>query len=140
MTVEGNKALVRRMEDEIFNKRRLDAIDEFISPDYVLRTAATGMPAGRDAVRGSIAAYLAGFSDLRISVDELVAEGDRVVGLFTFTGTHDGDLFGIPPTGRAISVRQMAMYRIRDGQVVEEWEVSDQLALMQQVGAIPAEA
>ncbi|MEX1253888.1 MAG: ester cyclase [Dehalococcoidia bacterium] len=137
---DENKALVRRMEDEIFNKRRLAAVDEFIAPDYVLRTAAEGAPSGRDAVRDSIAAYLAGFPDLRISVDELVAEDDRVVGCFTFTGTHDGDLFGMPPTGLRISVRQIAIYRIRDGRVVEEWEVSDQLGLMQQVGAIPSEA
>jgi steroid delta-isomerase-like uncharacterized protein len=126
------------MEDEIFNKRRLDAVDEFIAPDYILRTAAQGMPNGRDLARDAIAAYLAAFPDLNIEVEELVAEDDRVVGCFRFTGTHQGDLFGIAPSGARIYVRQIAIYRIREGQIVDEWEVSDQLGLMQQVGAMPA--
>lgn len=137
---KDNKALVRRMEEELFNKRNVAAVDEFLAPGYVLRTAGEGMPNDREAVREAIAAYLAGFPDLHISIDELLADGDRVVGRFTFTGTHDGELFGIPPTGRLISVRQVAIYRIADGQVVEEWEISDQLGLMQQLGAIPAPA
>ena len=136
---EDNKALVRRMEDEIFNKRRLDAVDEFISPEYVLRTAPDGVPSNRDAVRDAMAMYLAGFPDLHVSVDQLLAEDDRVVALLTYSGTHEGELFGMPPTGKRISVRQVAMYRVEDGQVAEEWEVSDQLGLMQQLGAIPSE-
>jgi predicted ester cyclase len=84
-----------------------------------------------------MAAYLAGFSDLHVEVDELIAESDKVVARLTYSGTHDGDLFGIPATRRRVSVRQFAVYRITDGKVVEEWEVSDQLGLMQQLGVIP---
>jgi predicted ester cyclase len=135
---QENKDLVSRMEEALFNQRNLDAIDEFISPDYVLRTAPEGTPGGRDAVREYIGAYLAGFSDLRISIDELLADGDRVIGVFTFTGTNDGELFGMPATGKRISVRQIAIYRIVGEQVVEEWEISDQLGLMQQLSVIPA--
>jgi steroid delta-isomerase-like uncharacterized protein len=124
------------MEDAIFNQRNLAAVDEFLSPDYVMRTAPEGAPVGRDAAHESIAAYLAGFSDLRVEIEELLAEDDRVVALLRYTGTHDGQLFGIPPTGRRISVRQLAIYHIEGGTVVEEWEVSDQLGLMQQLGAI----
>lgn len=134
---EVNKDLIRRMEDEIFNKRRAGAVDEFLSPDYVLRTAAEGTPADREVARGAIGMYLAGFPDLRVEVEELVAEGDRVVAVLRYHGTHNGDLFGMPPTGRRISVRQIAVYRIKDGKVIEEWEVSDQMGLMQQLGAIP---
>ena len=137
---EHNKALVRRMEEEIFNKRNLAAVDEFISPDYIVRTAPDGTPADRDAVRGFMAMYLEAFPDLHISIDQLLAVDDKVIGVFTFTGTHGGDLFGLPPTQKRISVRQIAIYRIEDGKVVEEWEVSDQLGLMQQLGAIPATA
>lgn len=135
---EENKALVRHMEEEIFNKRNLAAVDDFISPQYVLHAASEGPSPGRDAIRDSIARYLAGFPDLRISIDQILAEDDKVVGVFTFTGAHDGELFGLPPTGRRISVRQIAVYRIEEGKVVEEWEVSDQLGLMQQLGALPA--
>jgi predicted ester cyclase len=127
------------MEEEIFNRRNLAAIDDFISPSYVLRTAGEGMPNDREAVRQSIAAYVNGFSDLRIACDELLLAGDKVVGRFTFSGTHDSDLFGIPATSKRISVRQIAIYRIEGSQIVEEWEISDQLGLMQQLGVIPAE-
>ena len=128
---------MRRMEEELFDNRNLDALDEFIAAEYALRTAPEGTPAGRDAVRDSIAMYLGAFPDLRISIDELLAVDDKVVGRFTFTGTHEGELMGLAPTGRRIVVRQIAIYRIEGGRVVEEWEVSDQLGLMQQLGAIP---
>ena len=138
--MDDNKALVSRMEEEVFNKRNVAAVDVFISPDYVLRTAPEGTPGDRDAAREAIAMYLQAFPDLHISIDQLLAEDDRVIGVFTFTGTHAGDLFGIPPTQKQVSVRQIAIYRIADGKVVEEWECSDQLGLMQQLGAIPAPA
>jgi len=135
---EENKALVRRMEEEIFNKRNVAAVDEYIAPGYVLRTAPEGMPSDREAVKEFIEMYLEAFPDLQISIDELLAVDDKVVGRFTFRGTHERELMGLPPTGRRISVRQIAIYRIENGKVVEEWEVSDQLGLMQQVGALPA--
>ncbi|SRR6266508_649287 len=136
--MEENKGLVRRMEEEIFNKRNVAAVDEFLAPGYVLRTAPEGTPSSRDAVKQFIGMYLEAFPDLRISIDELLAVEDKVVGRFTFTGTHGGELMGLPPTQRRISVRQIAIYRIENGKVVEEWEVSDQLGLMQQLGALPA--
>jgi len=138
MTVEENKAVVARMEDEFFNRRNLAAIDDFIAPDYVLRATDPALSSGREAIRDSIAAYIAGFSDLRVTIDELIAVDDRVVAVMTFTGTHDGELFGVPPTQRRIRVRQIAIYRIAGGKVVEEWECSDQLALMQQLGVMEA--
>jgi steroid delta-isomerase-like uncharacterized protein len=125
------------MEGEIFNRRNLDAVDQFIAPEYSLRTAAEGTSIGRGEVREAMSAYLNGFSNLHIDIEQLIAVDDRVVGVFIFTGTHDGEMFGMAPTGRRIAVRQIAMYRIAKGQVVEEWEVSDQLGLMQQLGALP---
>ena len=94
-----------------------------------------GAPSGREAIKAYITAYLDGFPDLHIPIDQLLAVGDKVVSVFTFTGTHNGDLFGVTPTGRTISVRQIAIYRLESGQVVDEWEISDQLRLMQQIGA-----
>jgi predicted ester cyclase len=111
------------------------AVDRYVSPAYTLHTAEEGAPSGREAIKAYIAAYLDGFPDLHISIDQLLAVGDKVVGVFTFTGTHKGDLFGVTPTGRTISVRQIAIYRLEGGQVVDEWEISDQLRLMQQIGA-----
>jgi steroid delta-isomerase-like uncharacterized protein len=137
--LEENKQLVRRMEDEIFNRRNLDAVDAFIAPDYTLRTAPPGAPAGRAAVREAIAAYLTGLPGLRVEVELLLAEDDTVAALLTYSGTHDGELFGVPATGRPVRARQIAIYRIDGGRIVDEWEVSDQLGLLQQIGAIPAD-
>jgi predicted ester cyclase len=133
--IDDNLAAVRNMEEELFNHRDPTAIDRYVSPSYTLRTAEDGAPAGREAIKAYIAAYLHGFPDLHISIDQLLAVEDKVVGVFTFTGTHKGDLFGIAPTGRTISVRQIAIYRLEGGQVVDEWEISDQLGLMEQIGA-----
>ena len=132
--VDDNLAFVRRMEEDLFNLRDLTAVDRYVSPAYTLRTAEAGSPSGREAIKAYIAAYLDGFPDLHISIDQLLAFGDKVVGVFTFTGTHDGHLFGVPPTGRTISVRQIAIYRLENGRVVDEWEVSDQQGLMRQIG------
>jgi predicted ester cyclase len=134
--IGDNLALVRSMEEDLFNRRDPTAVDRYVSPAYTLRTAEDGAPSGREAVRTYIAAYLNGFPDLHISIDQLLEVGDKVVGVFTFTGTHQGDLFGVAPTGRSVSVRQIAIYRVEDGQVVDEWEISDQLGLMQQIGAL----
>src|SRR6266851_4421363 len=134
--IDDNLALVRNMEEDLFNHRDLSAVDRYVSPAYTLRTAEEGAPSGREAIKAYIAAYLNGFPDLHISIDQLLAVGDKVVGVFTFTGTHEGDLFGVTPTGRTISVRQIAIYRLEGGQVVDEWEISDQLGLMQQIGAL----
>lgn len=133
--IDDNLALVRNMEEDLFNHRDPSAVDRYVSPNYTLRTAYEGAPSGREAVRTYIAAYLAGFPDLHISIDQLMAVGDKVVGVFTFTGTHTGELFGVTPSGSTISVRQIAIYRVEGGQVVDEWEISDQLGLMQQIGA-----
>lgn len=129
---EENLALVRDMEEDLFNRRDLTAVERYVAPSYTLRTAGSGMPSGRETIRESIAAYLEGFPDLHIWIEQLFAAGDKVVGVFRFTGTHKGELFGVPPTERTISVRQIAFYRIEKGQVVDEWE--DQLGLMQRIG------
>ncbi|MGH7764156.1 MAG: ester cyclase [Candidatus Dormibacteraceae bacterium] len=135
--IEHNLALVRNMEQDLFNRRDVTAVDRYVSPAYTLRTAEEGAPSGREAIKAYIAAYLEGFPDLHISIDQLLAVGDKVVGVFTFTGTHRGHLFGVAPSGRTISVRQIAIYRLENGQVVDEWEISDQLGLMHQIGAEP---
>src|SRR5216683_7270765 len=132
--IDDNLAVVRNMEEDLFNHRDPAAVDRYVSPAYTLRTAEEGAPSGREAIKAYIAAYLDAFPDLHISIDQLLAVGDKVVGVFTFTGTHQGDLFGVTPTGRTISVRQIAIYRLENGQVVDEWEISDQLGLMQQIG------
>src|SRR5258708_30600788 len=132
--IDDNLAVVRNMEEDLFNHRDPAAVDRYVSPAYTLRTADEGAPSGREAIKAYIAAYLDGFPDLHISIDQLLGVGDQVIAVFTFTGTHKGDLFGITPTGRTISVRQIAIYRLEGGQDVDQCEISDQLRLIQQIG------
>jgi hypothetical protein len=82
--IDDNLAFVRSMEEDLFNHRDLTAVDRYVSPAYTLRTAEEGAPSGREAIKAYIAAYLAGFSDLHISIDQLLAVGDKVVGVFTW--------------------------------------------------------
>ena len=138
MTTEDNKGLVRRAWQELMNERDLDAIDKLFTEDYT-HHGGGGEDLGREGIRKRDEGYLNAFSDLEVVVEDLVAEGDRVASRITLTGTHDGELRGIPATGRRATVMGTSIVRIENGQIAEEWEVFDQLGLMQQLGVIPTE-
>lgn len=137
-TIEDNKALVRRYDEEVFARKNLAAIDEFISPDHVDHTLPRGLPAGREGTRQAIHMYVKAFPDLSFTVDDMIAEGDKVVTRYTTHGTHRGPLGPIPPTGRRVAVSSVSIARIADGKIVEEWGLDDQVAMLQQLGVIPA--
>lgn len=136
---EANKALVRREVEEIFSKGNLDAAGEIYAPDYVGHEPTS--PEGARGVEGArrfAAAYREAFPDFRVTVEDQFAEGDRVATRFTARGTHEGELEGIAPTGNRVEIAGLAISRIEDGKVAEDWTVFDALGLMQQIGAIPA--
>jgi steroid delta-isomerase-like uncharacterized protein len=136
---EENKAVVRRFIEEVWNNGNLDAIDELISEDHVDHDPANaGSPGGREGVRAFVQMYRTAYPDTHIEFGEMVAEGDLVAGSWTATGTHQGELMGMPPTGRSIHVTGMGMDRVRNGQIVESWANYDSLGMLQQLGAIPA--
>jgi steroid delta-isomerase-like uncharacterized protein len=138
-TTEENKTVVRRVLEEMFNEGNLDAADELIAPDFVDR-----VPTIPEEVRGPegfkefAAAYRAAFSDLHVEVEEQIAEGDLVATRWTATGTHDGDLMGIAPTGNRVTQPGMDISRVSDGKVAETWEGYNSMVMMQQIGAIPS--
>jgi steroid delta-isomerase-like uncharacterized protein len=136
---EDNKAVVRRFIEEVWNNGNLDAIDELISEDHVDHDPAQAdSPGGREGVRAFVQMYRTAYPDTHIELGEMVAEGDLVAGSWTATGTHQGELMGIAPTGRSITVTGMGMDRIRDGRIVESWANYDALGMLAQLGAIPA--
>ena len=136
---EENKAVVRRFLEEVWNNGNLDVIDELISEDHVNHDPAqAGSPGGREGMRAFVQMYRSAYPDTHIEMGELVAEGDLVAGPWTATGTHRGELMGIPPTGRSITVTGMGMDRVRNGQIVESWANYDSLGMLTQIGAIPA--
>jgi len=137
---EELKAIARR-EMEIFSSGDFSIADEIISPDYVGHDPASPEPIrGPEGVKAQAAGYRAAFSDLTFTVDSQVAEGEYVVTRWTARGTHDGELFGIAPTGRSVTSSGISIERVVDGKVVEDHTQWDALGLMQQIGAVPAMA
>ena len=136
MSTETNKAIVRRYYDQVWNERRPDLIDEFLAEDFVIY--GTDLAPGLEGVKQFYALSLAAFPDQQLTIEDMIAEGDKVVVRATFTGTHQGELFGIPPTGKQVSQSSAAILRLAKGKIVEDWWHANDLSLMQQLGAIPA--
>ncbi len=136
MSTQANKAIVRRLIEAAWNQGNLAVIDELIAPDYVLHIDAPG-PGGREGYKQDVAMHRSAFPDLQFTIDDLVAEGDKVVLRATLRGTHQGEYIGIPPTDKAITLTAISVRRIADGQIAEEWVELDMLGLLQQFGVIP---
>ncbi len=133
---EQNKAAVRRCFASAADGN-YDALHEIVSEDYVLHPDdVTGVAGLTEMVEG----YRSAIGDLRVRVDQQFIEDDFVATRFTVLGTHTGELMGAPPTGRALAFSGIAISRCHDGRIVEEWELTDTLGLLRQVGALPAMA
>ena len=137
MSTEENKALIRRFYEEVFNKRNLTALADFYAPDHVDHTLPPGLPAGPEGTRQAIATMLEGFPDLRVTIEDMVAEGDKVVTWFTTHGTQQRALGSIPPTGKQVAVSTIEITRVADGKIAEDWGLDDRLGMMQQLGLVP---
>jgi predicted ester cyclase len=141
MSSETNRALLRRVSEEIINTGRLDRAGEFFAADYVEHAPLPpGIPPGVAGFQQFFGALRAAFPDLRYTVDDVVAEGDTVAGRVTVRGTSLGDFLGVPPTGRELSWTEMHIARCAGGKIVEHWAVVDRAAILEQLGAIPAPA
>jgi steroid delta-isomerase-like uncharacterized protein len=137
MTIEEHKALVRRFVDEVQSAGNIDAIDELCSPEFVNHSAPSGMPPNREGVKQVTAMFRQAFPDSYFTVEDMIAEGDKVATHKTFHGTHEGEFMGMPPTGRRVSMELIDIVRISEGRVVEHWSMGDNLGMMQQLGVIP---
>ena len=138
-TQEENKAVVRRQLDELFNKGNLDLAEELLAPDFVEHDPA--MPEdlhGIEAFKQYVGGYRSAFPDIHIEVEDQVAEGDRVATRWTGTGTHEGELMGIAPTGNRAEVAGMNISRIEGGKIAESWSNYDVMGMMQQLGVTPS--
>jgi steroid delta-isomerase-like uncharacterized protein len=138
MALDANKALVRRFVDEAQSRGNLAAIDEYLAPGFVDHSALPGFPDTRDGVRALFGALRQAFPDLQAEIHEQIAQGDRVVTRKTLRGTHQGDLFGVPASGRRVAFDVIDILRVDGGRITDHWNVLDQFALMTQIGAIPA--
>ena len=140
MLTETNKTVSRRFLEEVFNKGKLNVLDEIIAKDHVNSGPGTlpGLPAGPEGTKQLVTVYRNAFPDIRFTIDEQIAEGDKVVTRWTGYGTHKGELAGIPPTGRSATTTGIGVDRIVNGKIVESWGLFDQFGMLQQLGVIPA--
>ena len=134
---EENKELVRRFVEEFWNQKNFSAADELMAADVVIHMP-TGEVVDLEGLKGFAEMWRGSFPDWNSTFEELIAEGDKVAERWTGRGTHQGELAGIPATGKRVEVPGSVFYRIVDGKIVEFRGQLDMMSLMQQIGAVPA--
>ena len=140
MSAEQNKALSRKLYEEIFSQGNTALIEQIFAVDYVNHDTSGppgGWPHGPQGFHAVSGAYRGAFPDLQFTIEALVAEGDRVVTRWAARGTNSGSFAGMPPTGKAVVVSGISIERIADGKIAESWVNFDQMGMLQQLGVIP---
>ena len=138
MSTEQNKAMDRRVYEEVWNRGNLAVIDELVAANYVDHDPQpTGALKGLEGLKQSVTMYRTAFPDVHFTIEDQIAEGDTVVTRWTARGTHQGPLMGIPPTGKQAMVTGVSITRWASGQVAEGWTNFDALGLLHQLGAVP---
>ena len=135
MSIEANKEIVRRYQ-EIYNSNQLDRLSEVLSEDLLTPKIMPGIPQGIEGAKVAHQMMVAGFPDYQTVIDELIAEGDKVVAPITMAGTNTGSFMGIPPTGKFISFTGIYIARIANEKIVEHWGEEDGVSLLGQLGVL----
>jgi predicted ester cyclase len=137
MSAEENKALARRLYEEVISQGNLSAVDDLVSPDFVEYNVLP-VPPGRESFKHFVTMLHTAFADLAFTIEDLVGEGDKVVVRGIVRGIHRGVFRGIAPTGKPVHWTAIHILRVRDGKFTERWVEVDMLGLLQQLGAMPA--
>ena len=137
MSVEENKAQTRRAIEEFWNQGKMELLDEFFAPNYVNHDPTHPDVSDLEGYKQWAITSRNAFPDLNVTIDDLIAEGDKVVTRWTLRGTHKGELGKIPATGNQVTITGITISRIVDGKNVESWWSSDDLGFLQQLGVIP---
>ncbi|HLE90092.1 MAG TPA: ester cyclase [Anaerolineales bacterium] len=139
MLTETNKTVSRRFFEEVFSKGKLAVADEIIAKDHANSGPGTlpGLTPGPEGSKQFVTVYRNAFPDVHFTIDEQIAEGDKVVTRWTAHGTHQGELAGIPATGKSSTVTGIVVDRLVNGKIAESWGIFDQFGMMQQLGVIP---
>ena len=134
-TLNDNKNLYLRLADEVLSKKNLAVVDELIADDFVEHVGGQPRRTGVEGFKAARTRRNLAFPDWTVTVDDIIAEGDKVVARATGQGTHRGEYMGIPPTGKVVKVSWIAIYRVTNGKLAEHWQNIDELGLRQQLGA-----
>ena len=137
MSTETNKATIIRMVEQVWNEGRVDLVEEFFTEDYVQHVVGQPTEVGANMVREAVTASRHAYPDFQLRIDEQVAEGDKIAARWSMTGTHQGEFYGIPSTGKKVGHSGTTFYRLANGRIAEIWFLADMLGLMQQLGVVP---
>ena len=137
MQPQENKAIIQRFVEEAFNKGNLNIADEVYAPRF-LSHGAPEEESGPEYVKQFVNMYRVAFPNGRVVIEDMISEGDEVVYRWTYRGTHQGELMGIAPTGKEVTITGITIDRISGGKIEEEWSNFDQLGMLQQLGVVPA--
>jgi steroid delta-isomerase-like uncharacterized protein len=132
------KAIVRRLYEDVWNKRKLELLSDLFSPSHALRdNNSSGSSVGPEAYKIQVTMFLAAFPDLRFTVEDTVAEKDKLVASWTISGTHKGEFMGIRPTNKKVSVEGITIHYLANGKIIDSNTSWDALGLMRQLGVFP---
>ena len=137
MSTESNKAVVQRFR-EALNAGDLDGAFAVFAPNAVVHMSSAPEPLSMEGFKQLGQLLQTAFTGATSTVEDMIAEGDKVVSRLIFRGTHTGDMMGIPPTGKSVAISEIIIDRLADGKIVESWRLFDQMGMMQQLGVIPA--
>ncbi len=132
-----SKERAQQLVEQVFNKKNLSAIDEFVATDIIDHSAPAGLPLGIEGYRMKVSAFVSAFPDLTITYEHQIVENDMIAGRFRLTGTQKGEFGGIPASNNKISVTGHDFVRFIDGKMVEHWVEMDTFTMMQQLGVVP---
>ena len=131
------RGVVERLHRDLLGSRDLATVDELFAEDFVSHTMPPGLPAGREGVKQFFAMFADALPDVDVRIEETVVEGDRAAVVTTTTGTHEGELLGVRPTGRRVAVTGIDWVRVADGRIVEHRGLTDIVGLLRQLGGVP---
>ncbi|MCP8314568.1 MAG: ester cyclase [archaeon] len=134
MSTDGNKAIARRWNEDVWSKRNLPAIDNLLAADFVFNYPPPNVKPNREVYKQVVKVYFVGFPDFKSTIEDMLAEGDKVAVRWTGRGTHKGEFMGVDPTGKMVKITGISILRITGGKIVEEWTEMDNLGAMQQLG------
>jgi steroid delta-isomerase-like uncharacterized protein len=140
MPLEHADSLIQRIFEEAFNQGNLAVVDELVSPDYLAHNSFGGAPNGPQGLKWLISMYRTAFPDLQCTVDDEIREGDKFSAHWTMRGTHKGSFLGNAPTGRLVQAQGIIFARTVNGQIVEDWTLTNQMGVLQQLGLVPPPA
>jgi steroid delta-isomerase-like uncharacterized protein len=137
MSTDENKALVRRFIEEVFERGNVAAVDELVAEDFVPHTYPG--TTDREGLKQAMERVSKGIGDARFTIEDVIAEGDRVAVRLTSGATQTGEFMGMPPSGKRYEIEEIHIFRVRDGRITEHWHQFDQVGMMRQLGAKPAQ-